>query len=115
MREVIFVASSVGLGTFCLAADHVIFKRDETWQRLRCGTLLKASLDNVVHAVVGGWSWANVLLLMEEPFTPVTALQVACCTGMASVIDLDHFISARSLSLTVCQYPILKYLIFYPA
>ena len=30
-------------------------------------------------------------------------VQVVCCTAMASLIDLDHFISAGSLSFTVSR------------
>ena len=95
------VLSSVGLGAFCLAADYVVFKREDVWQRVRYGSLVKAALDNVAHALVGGWSWANVILLMAEPFSALRVLQVACCTCMASAIDLDHFIAAGSISLKV--------------
>ena len=97
------LASSVGLGAFCLAADYVVFKLNKTWKEIPHGKLIKASLDNIAHALVGGWSWLNLVLLMEEPWSAVRGVQVVCCTAMASLIDLDHFISAGSLSFTVSQ------------
>ena len=65
------LASSVGLGTFCLAADYVVFKLDKTWKEIPHGKLIKASLDNIAHALVGGWCWLNLVLLMEEPWSAV--------------------------------------------
>ena len=93
--------SSVGLGAFCVAADYVVFKREDVWQGMRHGTLVRALLDNTAHALIGGWSWVNVVLLTGEPFSTLKLAQVACCVCMASAIDLDHLIAARSFSLEV--------------
>ena len=78
-----------------------MFKLDKTWEGVPHGKLIKVFLDNVAHVLVGGWSWLNLVLLMEEPWTAMRAVQVVCCMTMASSIDLDHFISAGSLSFTV--------------
>ena len=96
------LVSSPGLGVlFCLALDYVIFKRDEFWARSSHGTVFKAILDNSVHAIVAGWTWLNVVLLLKESFSAVRVIEVACCAFMGSVIDLDHFIAAGSLSMRV--------------
>ena len=95
------VLSSVGLGAFCVAADYVVFKRDDVWQGMRHGPLVKALLDNAAHALIGGWSWVNVVLQSGEPFSTLKIVQVAFCVCMASAIDLDHLIEARSFSLEV--------------
>ena len=97
------VASSAGLLLFCLGADHVIFKWEERWLKLTYGVAMRAVSDSLVHGVVGGWSWVNVLLLTGAEGLTWTerALQVALCVGMATAIDLDHMIEARSLSIKV--------------
>ena len=96
-----FVASSAGLVLFCLGADHAIFRWEERWIKLTHGVSLRAVSDSVVHGLVGGWCWANVLLLSggEGLSWPARVGQVILCSVMATAIDLDHFIEARSLSL----------------
>lgn len=99
-----FVLSSVGLAAFCWCADYAIFTREAKWKRLLHGGVLRAVADNAVHGVVGGWCWANAVLLMREQFGCVRILQVAACVATASAVDLDHFIEARSLSFQVNYY-----------
>ena len=95
-----FLASSAGLVAFCLCADQVVFKWKASWESLGPrGVALRAVADSVTHGLVGGWCWVNVVLLQGEQFTAVRALQVAGCVVMATALDVDHFISARSLSL----------------
>lgn len=101
-----FVASSAGLVLFCLGADHAIFKWEEKWFKLRHGVALRAVSDSLVHGVVGGWSWVNFLLLnsasgVDGTSWTIRILQVALCVGMATVIDLDHVIEAKSFSIKV--------------
>ena len=99
------MASSAGLVLFCLGADHVIFKWEERWLKLAEGVALRAISDSLVHGVVGGWSWVNVLLLNRQGLTSTAGMiQVALCVGMATAIDLDHMIEARSLSMKVSPY-----------
>ena len=99
------MASSAGLVLFCLGADHVIFRWEDKWMKLRNGAALRAVSDSLVHGLVGGWSWVNVLLLTEGGGEGVTwtirILQVVLCVGMATAIDLDHMIEARSFSIKV--------------
>ena len=98
-----FVASSAGLVLFCLGADHVIFKWEERWSKLSHGVSLRAVSDSLVHGVVGGWCWTNVLLLSSgrDLSWAVKIGQVALCVAMATAIDLDHLIEARSFSIKV--------------
>ena len=98
------MASSAGLVLFCLGADHAIFKWEERWLKLSHGVSLRAVSDSVVHGLVGGWCWANVLLLTSDVKDLSWAArigQVVLCIVMATAIDLDHLIEARSFSIKV--------------
>ena len=102
-----FVASSAGLVLFCLGADHAIFRWEEKWLKLSHGVSLRAVSDSMVHGLVGGWCWANVLLLTSGIKSLSWAAkigQVVLCVVMATVIDLDHLIEARSFSIKVINY-----------
>ncbi len=99
-----FVVSSVGLVTFCLCSDHVVYGWEEKWKAVPQGVVARAILDNVVHGVVGGWAWANSVIALGGQLTSTfRLLQVACCVAMASVLDLDHFVAARSVAMKVRQ------------
>lgn len=95
------VLSSAGLVVFCLCADHVVFKWEDRWKRLTHGVALRAITDSLVHGVVGGWCWVNMVLVMGEQFTTLRILQTATCVAMATAIDLDHFIEAKSFTFKV--------------
>ena len=95
------VLSSATLVAFCLCADHVVFKWEDKWKKLFHGIALRAATDSLVHGVVGGWCWVNVILVLGEEFTALRMLQIAICIDIATGIDLDHFIEARSLSIKV--------------
>lgn len=83
------VACSVGLGLFCLMADRLLQLpaiQHQDW--------LRALSDNAVHGMIGMWSWAVVTGVKKANLGEVI---LAGC--LASVIDVDHFVLARSLSL----------------
>lgn len=91
--------SSAGLVAFCLSADRVVFAWEDRWRRLQHGMALRAIADNLAHGLVGGWCWANTVLLMREGEASLgRVVQVLLCVLMASAVDLDHFVEARSLS-----------------
>lgn len=96
-----FVASSTGLVLFCLYADHLIFKREELWKGLPRGVVVRAVSDSLVHGVVGGWCWMNVGIALSEEFNSMRLLQILTCVALASIIDVDHMIEARSLHIEV--------------
>ncbi|XP_077441689.1 transmembrane protein 267 [Vanacampus margaritifer] len=82
--------ASAGLGVFCVAADHALqlpLIQHHLW--------LRAALDNGTHAIVGLWSWAVVIGLRKKS----DVYEVLLAGLLASIIDLDHFYMAGSLSL----------------
>nr|XP_033787666.1 transmembrane protein 267 [Geotrypetes seraphini]XP_033787675.1 transmembrane protein 267 [Geotrypetes seraphini]XP_033787684.1 transmembrane protein 267 [Geotrypetes seraphini]XP_033787692.1 transmembrane protein 267 [Geotrypetes seraphini]XP_033787701.1 transmembrane protein 267 [Geotrypetes seraphini]XP_033787712.1 transmembrane protein 267 [Geotrypetes seraphini]XP_033787721.1 transmembrane protein 267 [Geotrypetes seraphini] len=84
------VFSSFGLGVFCVLVDRFLqlsFIQQSDW--------LRALSDNVVHGVVGMWSWAIVIGLRKKS----NLWEVMVAGFFASVIDVDHFYLAGSLSL----------------
>ncbi|CAM4669149.1 unnamed protein product [Lepidochelys kempii] len=84
------VISSLGLGMFCFIADRLLqfpFIQQHDW--------LRALSDNGVHGVVGVWSWVIVIgLRKKSDFS-----EVILAGFLSSVIDVDHFFLAHSLSL----------------
>ncbi|MBN3301030.1 transmembrane protein 267 [Amia ocellicauda] len=84
------VIASTGLGMFCFFADRFLqfsFVQHHEW--------LRAVSDNAVHGMVGLWSWAIVIGLRKRS----DFYEVVFAGFLASVIDLDHFFLAGSLSL----------------
>ncbi|KAM6902970.1 transmembrane protein 267 [Xenentodon cancila] len=82
--------ASAGLGMFCVVADHALqlsVIQHHLW--------LRATLDNATHGLVGLWSWAIVIGLRKKS----DLYEVLLAGLLASVIDLDHFYMAGSLSL----------------
>lgn len=88
------VISSLALGIFCFVADRLLqisFIQQNDW--------LRALSDNTVHGVVGLWSWAIVIgLKKKSDFS-----EVILAGFLSSVIDVDHFVLAGSLSLKVSR------------
>lgn len=88
--------ASAGLGMFCVVADHVLqlsVIQQHLW--------LRAVLDNATHGLVGLWSWAVVIGLRKKS----DLYEVLLAGLLASIIDLDHFYMAGSLSLKVRLSP----------
>uniref|UniRef100_A0A8C6WC98 Transmembrane protein 267 n=1 Tax=Nannospalax galili TaxID=1026970 RepID=A0A8C6WC98_NANGA len=84
--------SSLGLGIFCLIADKLL-----QFSTVQQNDWLRALSDNTVHGVIGMWSWSIVIGIKKK-----TDLGEVLLAGfLASVIDIDHFFLARSLSLKV--------------
>jgi len=84
--------ASAGLGMFCVVADHALqlsVIQNHLW--------LRAALDNATHGLVGLWSWAVVIGLRKKS----DLYEVLLAGLLASIIDLDHFYMAGSLSLKV--------------
>ena len=87
---------------FCIGADHTIFQWENHWNKLPRGKVLRAMTDSLVHGVIGGWCWMNVIILWGS-WSLAKAVQVLLCVIMAAGIDLDHMIEAKSLSIKVRQ------------
>lgn len=93
------VISSLGLGVFCYLADRLLqfpFIQQIYW--------LRALSDNMVHGIIGLWSWAIVIgLKKKSDFT-----EVILAGFLSSVIDMDHFILAGSFSLKVSKHKFIR-------
>lgn len=91
--------ASAGLGMFCVVADHALqlsVIQNHLW--------LRAALDNATHGLVGLWSWAVVIGLRKKS----DLYEVLLAGLLASIIDLDHFYMAGSLSLKVRSALLLR-------
>ena len=90
--------SSLLLAGFCFNADYAVFK----WSTMQQNQykLTKAMADTLSHGIVAGWTCANVMLLGQHNLS-VGVVQVGMGVVLGSVIDLDHFVEARSLTLEV--------------
>lgn len=64
--------------------------------------LYKALFDNSIHSLIGGLSWLIVTIKLRKKTVWFRFSSVLLCAFIASVIDVDHFIAARSFKLKVC-------------
>ena len=93
-----FLLSSAALGVFLLLADYFVYR----WRPVQHRRALKAIADNFTHGVAGGWCWLNAVLLLGQPVNySHVVLEVSMGVLFGSIIDLDHFIEARSLTMEV--------------
>ena len=73
--------------------------------QIKSSHLLRAAVDNGTHGLVGLLSWAivvnptliPVLELLKEPLL----WEVVLCGVLSSLVDLDHFLAAKSFKLQV--------------
>nr|XP_004665013.2 transmembrane protein 267 [Jaculus jaculus]XP_044994885.1 transmembrane protein 267 [Jaculus jaculus] len=84
------LVGSLGLGVFCLVADKLL-----QFPIIQQNNWLRALSDNAIHGVIGMWSWAVVIGIKKK----TNFGEVILAGFLASVIDVDHFFLARSLSL----------------
>lgn len=84
--------SSLGLGIFCLVADRLL-----QFSIIQQNDWLRALSDNAVHCVIGMWLWAIVIGVKKT----TDFGEIVLAGFLASVIDVDHFFLAGSLSLKV--------------
>jgi hypothetical protein len=63
--------------------------------------LFQALFDNATHAAIGGLSWFFVCINFKNRSHLQTLFEIGACAGIASLIDVDHFVSARSFYLKV--------------
>lgn len=63
--------------------------------------VFKAIIDNTTHGSIGIFSWALVVISLNSirNLRLKHCAEIFGCGVIASLIDLDHFIAARSLSL----------------
>lgn len=80
---------------FAVGGDKLVTKVDHH--------VLKAIIDNATHGFIGIFSWAVVVFSLNSirNLKLNHCAEIMGCGVIASLIDLDHFIAARSLSLQV--------------
>lgn len=79
----------------CIIGDKLVeITRSSHWK--------KAIIDNVTHGIVGALAAAVVLFNFKDRITvsEIIILIVLACV-LSSVIDVDHFIEARSFHIHV--------------
>ncbi|KAK9884916.1 hypothetical protein WA026_009153 [Henosepilachna vigintioctopunctata] len=76
-----------------LLGDHLVSRNHEKHA-------FKAIVDNSTHFLIGGISWLIVCINTTFVLNHSGCLfQILLCGVIASIIDVDHFLSAKSLSL----------------
>lgn len=61
--------------------------------------VLKAINDNLTHGLIGGLSW--MVYCVKRRKSRLIVFEVVLCTLLSSLIDLDHFVAAKSVLLKV--------------
>lgn len=78
---------------------------DSLTNNLKKLSLRKGMADNLTHGLIAAISWLLVLLPLKCQFefwlSPNKLAQVVTCGLVGCLIDVDHFITAKSLSLKV--------------
>lgn len=69
---------------------------DKLVQRTNKNHVLRAIFDNLTHSLIGLFSSA-ILLINDKDKLYLAGV----CMVVSSIIDVDHFIAAKSLKLTV--------------
>lgn len=83
------------IGLIALCGDCVENKLTIPWT--------VALVDNLTHALIGCLSWLSVSLGKSTNVRDdkIMCREIVCCGLIASLIDLDHFLSAFSWKLAV--------------
>lgn len=71
-----------------MGADSAIFRWEGHWSKSSRGKAARAVSDSLVHGVVGGWCWVNVILVSGMQWSWVKLLQVALCITMAAGMNI---------------------------
>jgi hypothetical protein len=106
ISKTIFILQYVFLGLICIGTDYLV-----KLPIVNNNDYSRALVDNMGHALIGGVSWLVVVGIHKEGI-----LQAIGCAAMSSLIDLDHFIMARSFHLKVqciIGYTVTGYLVLY--
>ena len=87
------VACQVLAGVVCLCGDFLLGR-----PIIQGVAIYKAITDSLTHGLVGLVGWTVVT---GASTTLGLLMEVCCCGVLAAVIDVDHFIAARSFHLEV--------------
>jgi hypothetical protein len=86
--------ATVCVGLAALLGDRVV-AQNSLLQEMR------AVADNMTHGAIGLLSWHIVTGHLADLSFTARFWEVALCGLLASAIDLDHFVAARSLRIEV--------------
>jgi hypothetical protein len=98
-KTIVILLSEAVLLILCLLGDHVVFKSNDKFLVYLSDLtnvkvqLLKAIVDNSVHGLVGLISGFIVT------YPKLNIVELALTAFFSSIIDIDHFIAARSLNI----------------
>ncbi|XP_056640717.1 transmembrane protein 267 [Diorhabda sublineata] len=59
--------------------------------------VFQALFDNATHFLIGGLSWSIVCFHSRDVSATGKIIEIFTCSLLSSIIDLDHFIEAKSL------------------
>lgn len=86
---------TIGLGIVCIIGDALVKANQDK-------PLLKAVCDNMTHGIVGLLSYSLVVLSFKTRISTIEQLGLLAASFVFScVIDIDHFIMAKSWRLQV--------------
>ena len=89
---------------FCFFFDYLLKSDILLQNRKGSKSLSKAICDNVGHGLIAVSTW---LVVIDYKFSMWNVTQLVLCGLAGSIIDIDHFIHARSFLLKVsklCHY-----------
>ena len=89
---IIYCALSSATISTCYFGDKLVQKTNKNH-------VLRAIFDNLTHSLIGLFSAATLLLNDKDKL-----YLAGVCMVLSSIIDVDHFIAAKSLKLTVSEY-----------
>lgn len=96
------LALPVILGATCLLGDTVV-------DIVKQYDLLRSLCDNLTHAIIGALSALILLIKFQDRLLPdEQKLLVIFGFTAAALVDVDHFIEARSFRLKVNEIKFLK-------
>lgn len=93
--KILSVLLSLSIGFTAIVGDHIVFN-----SKYSNSFLFRALIDNFVHASIGTVS-ALLFFLKMDITRQACVYNVLLCTIVSSLIDLDHFIVAKSVYFKV--------------
>lgn len=94
--------------TLCIAASAIIGDVLVDYSDIK---IVKALVDNCTHAIIGGFTWTLIQTYRKNDIYTNAFLEIFICTAASSLIDVDHFIVARSFRLEVSTFTVQYYYI----
>lgn len=87
--------------SFCTVLLGLVAVTGDILVRISNLDVYKAIFDNSTHSVIGGLTWFIVSLQIKNKHAVIRLSEIFICALIASGIDLDHFIMAKSFHLKV--------------